>query len=115
MVVKVPSGCTDELQPLDLSVNKPCKSFLREKFSTWYSLEVAKQLSSGVQAKEVKVDTRMQVVKELSAQWLAGFFDHMQNKPEIVVNGFKKAGIKDGSPQSNDEDDSDPFSDCEYE
>ena len=38
----------------------------------------------------------------------------MQNKPEIhvVVNGFKKAGIKeshvqDGLPQSNDKDDSD--------
>ena len=82
--------------PLDFSVNKPCKSFLREKFSTWYPLEVAKQLSSGVQAKEVKVDTRMQV-KELSAQLLAGFFDHMQNKPEIVIKGFKKAGIKDRS------------------
>ena len=54
----------------------------------------------------------MKVVKELSAQW---FFDYMQNKPEIVVNGFKKAGIKDGSPQSNNEDDSDPFSDCEHE
>ena len=83
LVVKVPSGCTDELQPLDLSVNKPCKSFLRGKISTWYSQEVAKQLSSGVQAKEVKVDTRMQVVKELSAQWLAGFYDQMQNKLEI--------------------------------
>ena len=61
LVVKVPSGCTNELHLLDLSVNKPCKSFLREKFSTSYSLKVAKQL----QAKEV---TQMQVVKELSAQ-----------------------------------------------
>ena len=45
LVVKVPVGCTDELQPLDLSVNKSCKSFLRDKFSCWYSPEVEKQLS----------------------------------------------------------------------
>jgi hypothetical protein len=32
MHVKVPSGCADELQPVDLSVNKSCKSYFREKF-----------------------------------------------------------------------------------
>ena len=39
-IVKVPSGCTDELQPLDLSMNKSCKCYLRSKFITWYVSEV---------------------------------------------------------------------------
>ena len=119
LVVKVPAACTDELQPLDLSVNKSCKSFLRDKFSSWYSAEVEKQLSSGHQARELTVDTRMQVVKELSAQWLLGFFDYMQCKPDLFVNGFKEAGISgalDGLPQRIPSDtSSDPFDDCDSE
>ena len=30
-VVKVPPNCTDRLQPMDLSVNKAIKEFLRKK------------------------------------------------------------------------------------
>ena len=37
-LVIVPAGCTDHLQPLDLSVNKSAKSFLRSQFQRWYSL-----------------------------------------------------------------------------
>ena len=37
MSVLVPSNCTDVLQPLDLSVNKPLKDHLRSKFQSWYS------------------------------------------------------------------------------
>ena len=31
-VVFVPPNCTDRLQPMDLSINKPAKYFLKEKF-----------------------------------------------------------------------------------
>ena len=33
----VPANCTDRLQPLDVSVNKAAKEFLRGKFQKWYS------------------------------------------------------------------------------
>ena len=35
-VILVPPNCTDRLQPLDLSVNKAAKEFLRRKFHEWY-------------------------------------------------------------------------------
>ena len=38
--VHVPNCCTDQLQPLDVSVNKSVKSFLCEKFSVWYGEQV---------------------------------------------------------------------------
>ena len=47
-VVFVPANCTDLLQPLDLSVNKPFKDQIRSKFGEWYAAEVKKQLDNGV-------------------------------------------------------------------
>ena len=41
--VFVPAGCTDQLQPLDLTVNKIAKSFLRQEFQQWYADEIANQ------------------------------------------------------------------------
>ena len=43
-----PKNFTNFFQPLDLSVNKPFKDRLRRGFSKWYTQEVAKQLSDGV-------------------------------------------------------------------
>ena len=105
--VKVPNGCTDELQPLDLSVNRSCKAFHRQKFSSWYAAEVAKQIDGGTVAEEVRVDTRLQVIRELCSQWLSGFYNYLQSRSEIVVNGFRKAGIisaLEGTPFETDED-----------
>ena len=39
--VHVPNNCTDLLQPLDLSVNKPFKDKLRSKFTEWYTKKSA--------------------------------------------------------------------------
>ena len=33
----VPGNCTDRLQPLDVSVNKSVKEYLRRQFQEWYS------------------------------------------------------------------------------
>ena len=39
-VVFVPANCTSELQPLDISVNKPLKDHLKTKFTQWYADQV---------------------------------------------------------------------------
>ena len=75
--VTIPNGCTDKFQPLDVSVNKSAKSYLRQKFSTWYVEQVNLQLSGGKQASKVQVDMRLSVMKELSAKWLEGLYDHL--------------------------------------
>jgi len=48
LFVTVPNNCTDRLQPLDLSVNKPAKDFVKTKFQNWYGDEIRKQLDLGV-------------------------------------------------------------------
>ena len=33
--VYVAANCTGELQPMDISVNKPVKTFLKDEFQSW--------------------------------------------------------------------------------
>ena len=56
--VTVPSNCTDVLQPLDLSVNKPLKDHLRSKFQ-WYSDQVSKQMDDGKQPEDIEVNMKL--------------------------------------------------------
>ena len=46
-IVMVPPNCTDRLQPLDVSVNKAVKNFLRQQFENCYATQVCQQLKSG--------------------------------------------------------------------
>ena len=41
--VTIPPKCTEEIQPMDISVNKIIKSLLRSKFSEWYSGELTEK------------------------------------------------------------------------
>ena len=43
-VVLISANCADKLQPLNLSVNKASKDFLRSKFQNWYAQEICSQL-----------------------------------------------------------------------
>lgn len=44
--VFVPAGCTDELQPLDQTVNKKYKELLKTEFQNWYSEKVRQKLEN---------------------------------------------------------------------
>ena len=113
----IPSGCTDKLHPLDVSVNKSAKCYLREKFSNWYAEEVKQQIDAGKQAAEVQVDMRPSVMKEMSAKWLEGLYDHLRASHRIIINGFKKAGIADSVENpaipADSDSDGDPFADSD--
>ena len=63
----LPPNTTDLLQPLDLSVNKPAKDFLRQCFEEWYSKEVTKQFDTDQSAIE-PVNLRLPVLNALGAK-----------------------------------------------
>lgn len=48
LYIFIPPNCTDKLQPLDLTINKPAKEYLRRKFQNWYSQQVVQQLENGI-------------------------------------------------------------------
>lgn len=90
--IQIPPNCTDKLQPLDVSVNKPMKDELRARFHTWYASEVEKQMKD-LPAEKVKVDITMSNIKGRSASWIISSWQALQSRPEIAINGFRKTGI----------------------
>ena len=94
--VVVPANCTDRLQPLDLSVNKPAKEFLRRKFQEWFANQIAAQLEDDIQQVNTQqVDMRLSIMKPLGARWLVEMYDYLSSNPSFIVNGFSAAGILD--------------------
>jgi len=52
-VVEMPANCTDQLQPLDLSVNKPMKDHLKSCFHGWYAAGIRKWTLTGINDKRI--------------------------------------------------------------
>lgn len=92
LYVFVPPNCTDKLQPLDLTINKPAKEYLRHKFQNWYSQQVVQQLENGI---DEPVDLRLSILKPLNAGWLVDMYQYLKDHPEFIIKGFQGAGIID--------------------
>ncbi len=94
----LPANTTDRLQPMDLSVNKPVKAFLKNKFQEWYCEQISKQLE-GLSEKDMDnveltpIDLKLGSLKELGARWMIEMVDYIEENPDFIVNGFIKAGI----------------------
>ena len=90
LYVTIPSNCTDRLQPLDVSVNKSAKDFMKSKFQKWYGNIIHAQLEENVTE---PVDMRLSIMKPLTAQWMIELHQYFVSNPHIIINGFKGAGI----------------------
>lgn len=96
----LPPNTTDQLQPMDLYMNKPAKDFLKWCFEDWYAEQVTTQLDG----KEVEstnlepVSLSLPVLKELGAKWLVQMAEYFTDNPQIIVDEFVKAGRDHSSP-----------------
>ena len=90
--VIVPANCTDKLQPLDISINKPFKDEIKKRFQLWYASEIRELLK---ESKSAKVDVSAAAIKHRSATWIISTWRELEGRSSIAVNGFRKAGILD--------------------
>ena len=85
-VIGVPANCTDRLQPLDISVNKPLKSQMKNSFQQWYSDQVERNLAED-ECNVQPIDLKLSVVKPLGFQWLVDACAHIEAS-DVIRNGF---------------------------
>ena len=74
-----------------------------------------KQLQDHKDPKNVQVNMSTAVMKEPSAQWLTVLHDDCRGCPELISNGFRKAGVAaaalEDQGQPAELSDEDPFAD----
>ena len=92
--VLVPPCCSDQLQPMSLSVLKAVKSNLKQSFEAWYSAEILSQTDKDNDS-IVPVQMPLTKMKELFSKWLFKMYDDMKCQSDIIVSGFRAAGISD--------------------
>ena len=65
VLIIVPGNLTNKFQPLDITVNKSAKRFIKDKYNMWYTEQVAKQLSEGKALVDVEVSLNLSEIKPL--------------------------------------------------
>ena len=58
-VTIVPHNLTNKFQPLDITINKPAKSFISNSYNEWFSQQVSQQLEKGIRPVNVKVSLNL--------------------------------------------------------
>jgi hypothetical protein len=78
----IPGGLTSQLQPLEVSINKPFKGFMKEKWNSWMQ-------SSDF--KETPTERRQKPTILKMCKWVKNSWDAVTT--ERVFKSFKKCGI----------------------
>lgn len=82
--VVIPGGCNSEVQPLNVSLNKPFKSYVKQYWSD-YVIEQSSWLPT---QKKLKPPQKQNV-----SSWISPGLKQLQKKPDMVVRSFQACGI----------------------
>ena len=88
---------THLFQPLNLTVNGYCKSFMKKKFAEWFAQQFDKQLTLGKRVEDIEMKFHLTELKPIHKNWIMQFYNHMSTEDgsKVVINGWKRSGIID--------------------
>ena len=80
---------------VDITFNKPEKSFIQEKYKIWYTEQTTKQINRGKNRADVEVSLNLSQIKPLDAKKIFERCKYLQGRIDLIINGFKVAGISE--------------------
>ena len=89
-VAIVPHNLTNKFQQLDITVNKPAKSFISNKYNEWFAEQVAKQLQKGIPPADIQVSLNLGELKVMHARWISGFMITFATKKKSFSTDSKQ-------------------------
>ena len=88
----VPHNLTNKFQLLDITVNKPAESFIKDKYNMWYTEQVTKQLNEGKSPADVEVSLNFSEIKPLRAKWIYEMYEYLRGCSDLVLNDLNQRG-----------------------
>ena len=83
-MVNIPPGCTSKVQPLDVSINKPFKDYLRTQCGKYRDENIELYISNKLTASK----RRVLVTKLVAEAW-----EKIKTNKEMIIRAFTKCGI----------------------
>jgi hypothetical protein len=84
------ANCTSIYQPADVIFQCPFKHAFWQEFNLYTTNIIFSQIEA---KKEVKVDFKLSTLKPKLCSWLYSIWQHLTNKPEMVIKGWNKTGL----------------------
>lgn len=81
------------------------KSFLRSKFTEWYSDELVELFDDNEDSEDTTIDLSTATMKSVGGKWMVQLYDHLTDNPHIIVHGFRHAGVYIALGLLDDDDD----------
>ena len=101
-VVKQPHNLTHKCQPLNITVNKPAKCFIKEKYNKWFAEQVVNQLKKGKNPADVNITLKLSEVRRLRTKYTEQIFEHLKTLKDLIFNGFESVGITEAEEKYNE-------------
>ncbi len=87
----IPKKATDLFSVLDVSINRPFKSYLKNEFTDLITRDITAQLKDGIHPENIKLDLRASRIKPNCGEMIVSAYHKLQKKAEsMILNGFKK-------------------------
>ncbi|QRW11986.1 DDE superfamily endonuclease [Ceratobasidium sp. AG-Ba] len=91
----VPGSCTSVAQPCDTRINRVLKHSIKKACIDYLAQETQAQLSRGIPASKVQINTSPASLRNASTEWLLTAWTWFQERPEIVLGAWKDTKFGD--------------------